>query len=331
MRVRPIAHDDRLSIIDHLDELRGRVFVCVGVLFVAFCVCFWQNHHLINALNRALPPSAKTGLGDQSHQDATLHNAFEQIKRSSKDLQQSAQSMQQAAAAKGGNTSLAASAAQLTTAASDLGKGADQAIKALPKNSPDREKPIVLGVSESFTVTIMVVAYFALMLTIPVLLYQLYAFVIPALSRNELRIALPVMIGAPLLFLAGVVFTYFAILPPAEHFLQGYNSDQFQVIVQASSYYKFEVYMLLGVGLAFEVPLLLLALQKVGIITARTLTLNWRYAVVIIALIAAALPGVDPVTMAVETAPLVALYLLSILLLYGVEYRARRRTRTLSQ
>ena len=72
--------------------------------------------------------------------------------------------------------------------------------------------------------TMAVAAYFALMVTLPLLLYQLYAFVIPALSKNERRVAIPTMVAAPLLFLAGAVFTYFAVLPPAVHFLQGYNS-----------------------------------------------------------------------------------------------------------
>ena len=83
--------------------------------------------------------------------------------------------------------------------------------------------------------------------------------------------------------------------------------------------------LMLGIGLAFEVPLLLLALQKVGMITASTLTLNWRYATVLIAVIAAALPGVDPVTMMMETLPLVLLYVASIVLLKFVEHRNARR------
>ena len=80
-----------------------------------------------------------------------------------------------------------------------------------------------------------------------------------------------------------------------------------------------------GIGLAFQVPLFLLALQRVGVITASSLTGNWRYAIVIIAVIVAALPGVDPVTMTAETVPLVALYLASIVLLRLTEYRERRR------
>ncbi len=91
------------------------------------------------------------------------------------------------------------------------------------------------------------------------------------------------------------------------------------MLVQAKSYYKFEIMLMMGIGLAFQVPLFALGLQRVGAISASTLTLNWRYAMVLIAVIVAALPGVDPVTMTMETLPLVALYLLSIVLLKWVE------------
>ena len=131
----------------------------------------------------------------------------------------------------------------------------------------------------------------------------------------------------PLLFLAGAAFTYFAVLPPAVHFLQGYNSSEFQVLIQAGSYYKFEIILMMGIGLAFQVPLLALGLQRVGAISSSTLTLNWRYATVLIAVIVAALPGVDPVTMTMETLPLVAIYVLSIVLLKWVEFRNQRRAR----
>jgi sec-independent protein translocase protein TatC len=310
--LRPISHEDRLSVIDHLDELRTRLIISVAALLVVFLFCFWQNGPLIDVLNHALPASAKTGIGDQAHQDASEHGAFLDVKAAAEDLK----------------VYIARNPAQrsgLAPVANELLAGANKGIKSTPAQAADQEKPIVFGVSESFTTTLLVAGYFALMITLPLLLYQLYAFVIPALSKDERRIAVPSMIAAPLLFVAGVAFTYFAILPPAVHFLQGYNSTKFQVVVQASSYYKFEVLLMLGIGLAFEVPLLLLALQKVGMITASTLTLNWRYATVLIAVIAAALPGVDPVTMLMETLPLVVLYVASIVLLKFVEHRTARR------
>ena len=200
--------------------------------------------------------------------------------------------------------------------------------KEYPQTASGKEKPLAVGVGEGFTITIAVCAYFALLITLPLLLYQLYAFVIPALSKEERGVATPTMIAAPFLFVTGAVFTYFGVLPPAVHFLQGYNNNEFQVLIGANSYYKFEIMLMMGIGVAFEVPLLALGLQRAGVITASTLTLNWRYALVLIAVIVAALPGVDPVTMAMETLPLVAIYLLSIVLLKWVEHRNHRRARS---
>jgi sec-independent protein translocase protein TatC len=133
------------------------------------------------------------------------------------------------------------------------------------------------------------------------------------------------MLVAPLLFLGGVAFAYFIVLPPAVHFLQGYNSAHFDILVQAKTYYAFEILTMLGIGLAFQMPLGLLALQRLGVINGRTLTKNWRYATVIIAVIAAAMPGADPVTTALETLPLVVLYLASIVLLKIADRRAAAR------
>jgi len=310
--LRPISHEERLSVIDHLDELRKRLFVSMGALFLAFCVCFAFNGQLIKVLNDPLPPAAKTGLGSQAAQDAALHKAFVKIAKASTGL--SSSFAHSHGVAPGASKEFAA-----------LSAAAREVVKELPANASTQEKPITIGPSEAFTTTLMVVGYFALMITLPILLYQLYAFVIPALSKEERSIAIPTMLAAPLLFVVGCVFTYFAIVPPAIHFLQGYNSSDFQNLLQAKSYYKFELFLMMGIGLAFELPLLLLALQKLGIITSNTLTLNWRYATVLIAVIAAALPGVDPVTMFMETLPLVLIYLSSIVLLKLVERRNRSR------
>jgi sec-independent protein translocase protein TatC len=314
--LRPIGHDDRLSIVDHLDELRTRLIICFGVLLVAFCICFWQNHPLIDALNRALPSthsvSQHDALASQQKQSVRLHQAFRAIESSAAQLQRALSH------ARG----VPAGAAQ---GAAGIASGARLATRSLPKVAPTKVLPITIGVGESFTTTLLVVGYFALLFALPVILYQLYAFVIPALNPTEKRVAIPAMLAAPVLFIAGAVFTYFMVLPPAVHFLQGYNSQDFDILILAKTYYKFEMLMMLGIGLAFQVPLLLLALQKAGVITASTLTLNWRYAIVLIAVVAAALPGVDPVTMFFETLPLVLLYGASIVLLTVVERRAAKR------
>jgi sec-independent protein translocase protein TatC len=115
------------------------------------------------------------------------------------------------------------------------------------------------------------------------------------------------------------------VLPPAVHFLQGYNSNEFNVLLQAKAWYSFEMLTMLGVGLAFQLPLGLLALHRLGVVDGRTLTKHWRYVVVIIAVIAAAMPGSDPVTTGLEALPLVLLFLASIVLLKLADRRAAAR------
>lgn len=307
MKVRPIGHDDRLSIVDHLDELRTRLFITLGVLVVAFGICFWQNGPLLNVLNRALPDEATQGLGAVSNDTAKERG---HLTKAASEIGAYAKSP----ATTGPRLLLIQAAGNLTAAA-----------KALPANTDIHKKPITIGVGEPFTTTMTVSAYFALLFTLPLIIYQGYAFVIPALTPKERRVALPVMSAAPALFLAGVVFAYLIVLPPAVHFLQGYNASKFQILVQAKAYYTFEIFTMLGIGLAFQLPIGLLALQQLGVINSRTLVRQWRYATVIIAVIAAAMPGADPVTTGLETLPLVLLYLASIVLLKIADRRAAAR------
>jgi sec-independent protein translocase protein TatC len=306
--LRPIGHEERLSIVDHLDELRSRLIISGITLAIAFGICFWQNQPLLNVLNRALPHSSSPGLAQVPKQTASLRRGLEEIASGARSL----------------STSPHLSAAD-RAAAGVIESGAATASKNLPKTAPVKEKPITIGVGEPFTTTLTVAFYFALLFTLPVLLYQVYAFVIPALKPDEKRVALPVMVAAPLLFIVGVAFAYAIVLPPAVRFLQGYNSGSFQILVQAKTYYTFEIFTMLGVGLAFQLPLALLALERVGVLDARTLTKNWRYATVIIAVIAAAMPGADPITTGLEMLPLILLYVASIVMLMVADRRRARR------
>ncbi len=311
--LRPIGHEDRLSIVEHLDELRSRLIICAIALAVAFGICFWQNQPLLRVLNRALPHSS-SAVGQ--HGLAAVPNQSVQLRQGLSEIAQ-------------GASALAVSpglSAQGRHAAAQIERGANRAIRGLPSSFSQQEKPITIGVGEPFVTTLAVCAYFALLFTLPLLIYQGYAFVIPALDPEERRVAVPLMVVAPLLFIAGVVFTYLVVLPPAVHFLQGYNSGNFEILVQAKTYYTFQIFTMLAIGLAFQLPLGLLGLQRMGIINSRTLTRHWRYAMVIIAIIAAALPAPDPVTTALEALPLVLLYLASIVMLKIADRRAAART-----
>src|ERR1700750_2084078 len=138
-RVKPVSHEDRLTLVEHLDELRSRLIVCILVLAVALALCFWQNHLLLEIAQGPLPG--------------------------------------------------------------------------------DHDRLITFGVTEPFTTTLTVSAYGAIVLSLPIVLWQLYAYVLPAFSEAEKRVVLPILLLFPLLFLAGLSFAYFVVMPVAGHFL----------------------------------------------------------------------------------------------------------------
>jgi sec-independent protein translocase protein TatC len=178
----------------------------------------------------------------------------------------------------------------------------------------DGKQLLTLGVAEPFTTTLALSAYAALLLALPVVLYQAYAFVMPAFSRGERRVALPLMLMVPVLFVAGAAFAFFVVVPAALQFLLHFNADQFQTQLRAKEYYSFLSLTMIGCGLVFQVPVGVLALTRLGVTDAAALRAKRRYAWLGCAVVAAALPGVDPVTMLFEMVPLVALYELSIVL-----------------
>lgn len=233
-RVRAVSHEDRLTLVEHLDELRTRIVVCIIVFGVALALCFWQSHLLLEIASGPLPS--------------------------------------------------------------------------------DHEELLTFGVTEPFTTTVTVSTYGAIILSLPVLLYQLYAYVLPAFSNAERRVVLPILLAAPFLFLVGIAFAYFVVMPAAVNFLLNFNDSQFDVQVRARDYYSFFSMTMLAGGIVFQMPLAILAVTRLGIVSVAQLSANRRYAYLAIAVLAAALPGVDPVSMLIEMVPLLALYELSILL-----------------
>jgi len=128
--------------------------------------------------------------------------------------------------------------------------------------APSGNRPVTLGISEPFTTTVTVTLIFALILSLPILLLQAYGFLMPAFEPRQRRRMLPVTYSIPVLFAAGVAFGYFVVLPAALHFFQNFNSSEFNVLVQASQYYKFAATMLLAMGLLFQVPVAIFAITR---------------------------------------------------------------------
>lgn len=232
-RLRPAEFDDRMTLVEHLDELRTRIIVSAAVLVLAVVLCFWQNSLLLEIANEPLP-------GDK--------------------------------------------------------------------------EPLTFSPTEPFFTTVKLSFYGGILIALPILLYQVYAFVLPAFSPQEKRVVTPLLMAVPFLFIAGVVFAYFVVMPPALSFLLGFNADDFNIEIRANEYYGFFITTMIGVGLLFQIPVAILAITRLGIVTPQQLGKNRRYALLIIAVVAMLLPGTDPLTMLISMAPLYLLFEASLLL-----------------
>ncbi len=175
-------------------------------------------------------------------------------------------------------------------------------------------QPITFGVTEPFMTTLKVSIYAGILIALPVLLYQGYAFLLPALKPTEKQLALPFLLLIPVLFVSGVVFSYFVVVPAATKFLLNFNQGEFNIQVRASEYYSFLIVTMITLGLVFQVPMGIVALTRLGIVTPKQLSQNRRYAYLVLAVVAMLLPGTDPVTMLIELTPLLALFELSLIL-----------------
>ena len=233
-RIRPIKYEDRLSVVDHLDELRTRLIICAVAFVAAWAITAWQNDLVLEIVNKPLPD--------------------------------------------------------------------------------DVPEPITLGPAEAFYTTLTNAAYAAFLIALPVILYQIYAFVLPAFSPTERRVATPLLLLIPVLFVGGVVFCYFVVLTPALEFLLNFNADEFNTQVRARDYYSFVTLLMLAMGIGFQIPVGVLAACKLGVTSADKLRRSRRYAIVAIVVLASLLPTLDPLTLILESIPLYLLYELSILL-----------------
>jgi sec-independent protein translocase protein TatC len=229
-----IDHEARLTLVEHLDELRSRIIVSLVVFGVAFGLCFWQDTLMLDIANWPLPA--------------------------------------------------------------------------------DVAKPVTFSPTEPFFTTVEVSAYGAMILALPIILYQVYAFVIPAFSPDEKRVVFPYLIAMPILFIAGVAFAYFLVTPAAVKFLLSFNEDNFEIFVRAKDYYSFLGILVVLMGLLFQMPIALLSLCRLGVVTPDQLAQNRRYAILALSIIAAAAPGGDPVSMMMILIPLVGLYEASVVL-----------------
>jgi sec-independent protein translocase protein TatC len=308
-----VGYEERLSVVDHLTELRTRLIVSIVALAVAFGICMWQNHALLEVINA---PLANQTQKQVSAGKGPLGATYT-VQKNARDVANQL-AIVVAALERPGSGASPTTRASIQSVTPHL-RGDIKRLSAAPSG----DRPVTLGIGEPFNTTIGVALMFAFILALPVLLYELYGFLLPAFSPEQRRVTTPLVLAIPLLFVIGVAFGYFVVLPAAVRFFQNFNSGQFNVLVQASQYYHFVAVVLLAMGLVFQVPVAILAATRAGIVTPSQLAHNRRYAILACAVIAAFIPG-DALTLLLETVPLYLLFEGSVLLARIVERRERR-------
>jgi len=317
--VRPVGHEDRLSLVDHLSELRKRLIVSIVTLVAAFGFCFWQNNAILDIVTKPVRDtqnlqSPSTSSKDPLEQAARFQREQGQALRAlAPALSSAAKTFDSLGGARNLTAPQRAGLATSSQALATASRQVAQAARAIPRNT--QRNLVTLGVTEPFTATITIAFYASLLLAMPMLLFQAYAFVLPAFSPGERKVALPLMLMIPVLFIAGAAFGYFVVLERAVQFLQNFNDDSFDILLQAKDYFKFAVLFVAGIGVLFQIPVGVLAITRLGILTPRQLAKNRGYVILGIAIVAAvATPTPDPFTMTLAMAPLIVLFELSILL-----------------
>jgi sec-independent protein translocase protein TatC len=187
------------------------------------------------------------------------------------------------------------------------------------------DRLVVNTAIEPFSLYVKVSLYAAVCISVPFLLWQIWGFVAPGLYPHERGYAFPFIILSSIAFVAGASFAYYVIFPPAAAYLLGLGQD-FRLLLKANDYFDFIIFIMLGMGLIFQMPAVTYILARIGLVSAGFLLRVWRIALIGILVAAAVLsPTADVPNMMLFAAPMVVLYLLSILVAW-VFGRKRRTT-----
>lgn len=238
---RRLGYGEEATLVEHLDELRTRIFVCLLAIAVAFGVAFAFHEHIVDFLVQPLPP--------------------------------------------------------------------------------ERQKLITLSPAEPFLTAFKLSLMAGIMAAFPIILWQLWSFLAPAVSESLQRKVVSFVAAATVLLVGGVAFGYYLVLPKAITFLTNYDSNLFEIQIRAKEYFSFATMVLIGIGVFFELPIFVLALVRLGILTPAILRRNRRLGYFLVACVAVLLPGIDPVTTSLEIVPLWILFESSIWLSVFFEKR----------
>jgi sec-independent protein translocase protein TatC len=174
---------------------------------------------------------------------------------------------------------------------------------------PDQHDTLAtFGVTEPFFTSLRVSFYAGFALALPVLLWQLWAFLAPAFEEAHQRVVAGFVAFSTALFMGGIFFAYYVVLPAALRFLTNYDDKIYDNFIRAREYITFATVTILAVALVFELPIFVLTLVRIGVLSSEKLRRNRRIGIVIVVAVAVLLPSVDPVSLVFEAVPLLILF-----------------------
>lgn len=319
-----------MSFLDHLDELRKRLIWSVSAIGIAFMVCFGVSGYIYNFLEvpvvremqraerareesyLAQFPEQRTGLKEGD----TLQFTFAQDTAINNVKVNAGSTVPVRVISR--DNHLTAVLTQPWLLGRTIFPEGTEVPGVLPGTlpAPDysiRSKLVITTVVGPFTLYMQVALYAAIAFAIPFLLYQVWAFISPGLYQHEKKYIAPVLVMGSILFILGAAFGYYIAFPAACNYLLGLAEGEFQTLINAQEYLDLILIIMLGLGLIFQIPTIALILGRIGLVTPGMLWRSWRYAIVIIAILAAVLtPTADAFNMMIFAAPMLVLYFLSI-------------------
>jgi sec-independent protein translocase protein TatC len=322
----------QMSFLEHLDELRSRLMRSLIFVFVATSVCWFMSDRiyaflakpveraLAEAQRQQVPISGLTGnerilpLTSIQENDVGRYIFPAETKLGASVIPPGASVMARALKDSQGQLSLFTDE-PLYAGNTIIPKGLRLPVnfKALPEaDSGISDKLIVTSAMEPFALYVKVSLYAALCLSVPFLLWQIWAFVSPGLYPHERAYVTPFIALSSISFVLGAAFAYKIIFPPAARYLLGLGSD-FRLLLKADDYFDFIIIVMLGMGVVFQMPAITYVLARIGLVTARLLIRIWKTSLIVILIAAAVLsPTNDIPNMLLFAAPMLVLYVVSI-------------------
>jgi sec-independent protein translocase protein TatC len=323
----------QMSFLEHLDELRSRLIRSLAFVFLAATLCWFVSDRIYAFLaapvNRALAeaqrrqvPVANGLTGNEQilpltavkENDSGRFIFSEETKIGTSIIPPGTSVM--ARAAKDGQGQLALFTDEALYAGNTIipkGMRLPVDFKALPQDYAGiSDKLIVNSLIDPFSLYVKVSLYAALCLSVPFLLWQIWAFVSPGLYPHERGYVTPFILLSSISFVLGAAFAYKIIFPPAARYLLGLGQD-FRLLLKADDYFDFIIIVMLGMGIVFQMPAITYVLARIGLITARFMIKIWKTALIVILIAAAVLsPTNDIPNMLLFAAPMIGLYIVSI-------------------